>query len=268
VRPRHLRAERGSEAWRMTDRQIAAVKHGATTMKSFSDTKPAEIFDNSKCGTEAKLKNFSKYVRRHDIARFITQYELFKRILHIKGSVVECGVHHGGGVMAWAKLSETLEPYNYRRKIFGFDTFEGFPTVNDADLPGGVAKPGLFKESYDIFAELQSCIDDFNKTRPITHEDKVILVKGDANLTIPKFLDENQHVLVALLYLDFDIYEPTLTALKHFIPRMSKGAIVAFDEANNPNWPGETKALLESLELNDYTLESSPHEPNISWITL
>jgi len=115
---------------------------------------------------------------------------------------------------------------------------------------------------------LQSCIGDFDKTRSITHEDKVILVKGDANLTIPQFLNENQHVLVSLLYLDFDIYEPTVTALKHFVPRMPKGAIIAFDEVNNPNWPGESKALLESLNLNNYVLECSPHEPNISWITL
>lgn len=237
-------------------------------MSVFGDTRPAEIFEQSQCDTAAKIKNFPKYVRRHDIARFITQYELFKRIIPIKGSIVECGVHHGGGVMAWAKLSETLEPHNYRRKIFGFDTFEGFPAVNPADLPGRIAKPGMFKESYQVFDELRACIEDFNKTRAITHEEKVILVKGDANLTIPKFLEENRHVLVSLLYLDFDIYEPTVTALKNFVPRMAKGSIIAFDEVNNPNWPGETCALLESLNLNQHRLECAAHEPNISWITL
>jgi len=227
-----------------------------------------ETFETSQCDTESKLKNFPKYVRRHEIARFITQYELFKKILCVKGSIVECGVHHGGGVMAWAKLSETLEPYNYHRKIIGFDTFEGFPSVSKADLPGNLARTGLFKEPYETFSELQKCIKDFNETRFITHQDKIILIKGDANTTIPKFLSDNQHVLVSLLYLDFDIYEPTVTALKNFVPRMPKGALIAFDELNNPSWPGETKALLESLDLNRYKLECVAHEMNISWITL
>jgi hypothetical protein len=202
------------------------------------------------------------------MARFITQYELFKKVLGIKGSIVECGVNHGGGVMAWAKLAETLEPYNYHRKVIGFDTFQGFPSVDAADLPGGVARTGYFKQAYDTFSELGACIRDFDETRFITHQDKVILVKGDANATIPQFIEKNQHLLVSLLYLDFDLYEPTVTALKHFVPRMPKGAIIAFDEVNNPSWPGETKALLECLNLNQYKLECMPHEMNISWLTV
>jgi hypothetical protein len=91
------------------------------------------IFDESKCPTESKLANFAKYVRRQSIARFMIQYELFKKVLNVKGSIVECGVHHGGGVMAWAKLSSIFEPYNYRRKVIGFDTFDGFPDTHSSD---------------------------------------------------------------------------------------------------------------------------------------
>lgn len=49
--------------------------------------------------------------------------------LNIKGSIIECGVHQAGGVFTWAKLSSIYEPYNYHRKIIGFDTFKGFPSV-------------------------------------------------------------------------------------------------------------------------------------------
>jgi hypothetical protein len=34
--------------------------------------------------------------------------------------------------MAWAKLSAMLEPENLTRRIYGFDTFEGFPSVGGA----------------------------------------------------------------------------------------------------------------------------------------
>lgn len=221
-------------------------------------------FEQSPCSIEDKLCNFPKYVRRQTIARFIVQYEIFKRILNVKGSVVECGVHHGGGVMAWAKLSSTLEPYNYRRKIIGFDTFEGFPEVHESD--GTRPKKGMFGAEYDVVAELEDCISEYDQNRFLNQIPKVELVKGDANKTIPAYIENNQHLIVSLLYLDFDIYEPTVTALKHFVPRMPKGAVIAFDEVNNANWPGETKALLESLELRRHILECSPGEPNISWI--
>jgi hypothetical protein len=79
--------------------------------------------------------------------------------------------------------------------------------------------------------------------RPVGHVPKVELVKGDANITIPKYIEDNPHVVVSLLYLDFDIYEPTKTALKYFIPRMPKGSIIAFDELNSPHWPGGTIAV-------------------------
>ena len=55
------------------------------------------IFEKSKCPTEKKLQNFAKYVRRQSLARFLVYYELFKLQQNIKGSIIECGVHHGGG---------------------------------------------------------------------------------------------------------------------------------------------------------------------------
>jgi hypothetical protein len=219
---------------------------------------------------DERFAYFTKYVRRHELARFIVQYELFKRVASIRGSIVECGVYQGAGVLAWAKISETLEPYNFLRKIYGFDTFEGFPSVSSADMTGSgaVAEVGRLKPDYDVVKELKQCIAAMEATRLLPHQEKVQLIQGDAIRTIPAFVKENQHVLVSLLYLDFDLYEPTLVAIKEFLPRMPKGAIVAFDELNDPKWPGETRALLEALNLNKYNLESFPFEPHISWITI
>lgn len=225
-------------------------------------------FDQSPCPTDKKLANFSKYVRRQTIARFLAHYEIFKQILHVKGSIVECGVHHGGGLMTWAKLSATLEPYNYHRKIIGFDTFEGFPEVSAVDKNRPEVKEGMFREDYDIYMELRECVKEYDDNRFLSQIEKIDLVTGDANSTIQSYIDANKHLLVSLLYLDFDIYQPSVTALKAFLPRMPKGAVLAFDEVNNPHWPGETQALLECLELNNYRLECASFEPNISYIVL
>ena len=226
------------------------------------------IFEQSKCPAKDKIESFPKYVRRQKIARFLAQYEIFKRQLHIKGSIVECGVHHGSGVMTWAKISSTLEPYNYRRKIIGFDTFAGFPTVSKIDQNRPEVKEGMFAEGYDVYAELTEVIKEYDDNRFINQIPKVELVKGDANLTIPQYLKENPHLIISLLFLDFDIYEPTRTALESFLSRMPKGSILAFDEINNQEWPGETVALLEKIKLNNYKIECFEFEPNISFIQL
>ena len=226
------------------------------------------MFTKSECSTDKKLANFTKYVRRQTLARFMVQHELFKRQLDVKGSVIECGVHNGGGVMAWAKISSILEPYNYHRKILGFDTFEGFPSVAEIDKENTKVKTGMFAEDYDVYSELTECISEYNENRFLNNKDKIELIKGDANITIPKYLEDNKHLLISLLYLDFDIYEPTKTALNYFLPRMGKGSILAFDEINNKDWPGETIAMLESLNIIDHKIESFPFEPNISFIQL
>jgi hypothetical protein len=229
------------------------------------------IFETSNCSIEKKLQNFSKYVKRQSLARFLVYYELFKLQQNIKGSIVECGVHNGGGVMTWAKLSSSLEPINYSRKIIGFDTFSGFPSIDKKDESANpLASIGAFSEleSYSPFEELQEVIKEYNANRFLNQIEKIELVKGDANLTIPKYIFQNQHLLISLLYLDFDIYEPTITALKHFLPRMPKGAIIAFDELNNPDWPGETTALIETMGLRNIKIECFSWEPNISYIIL
>ena len=78
-----------------------------------------------------KIDAFPKYASRQALAKFLTKYEIFQKILLVNGSIVEAGVLHGGGSLAWAKLSSILEPTNHTRKIIGFDTFAGFPSIND-----------------------------------------------------------------------------------------------------------------------------------------
>ncbi len=83
---------------------------------------------------EIKLENFPKYVRRQHLKRFLALYEIFKLILPVKGSIIECGVFHGFGLMSWAKLSTILEPENLTRRVYGFDSFGGFPSVHPKEF--------------------------------------------------------------------------------------------------------------------------------------
>jgi Macrocin-O-methyltransferase (TylF) len=225
------------------------------------------IFVNCSDSIEAKLENFPKYVRRQHLKRFLAMYELFKLILPVKGSIVECGVFRGFSLMSWAKLSSILEPENLTRRIYGFDSFNGFPSVSSNDRTGsGIAEVGDFQtSSYDELIELLRVYD---QDRFLGHIPKVQLVRGDVGKTIPEFVQQNRHLLVSLLFIDLDLYEPTKAALEHILPRMPKGSIVAFDELDNPIWPGETEALLEKMQLNRLKIQRLEWDPYIGFAVL
>lgn len=211
---------------------------------------------------------FPLHERRQDIAKFLARTEIFKKVLNVHGSIVECGVHEGAGVMTWAHLSSIFEPVNHTRRVIGFDTFEGFPGLSESDgnPESEHAKPG------GMAADSQAAIIDaslaHDADRPIGHIPKVELVKGDATVTIPQYVMNNPHLVVSLLHLDFDIYEPTKTAIHHFGPLMPRGAVIAFDELDSRDWPGETVALRDTLRINGLRLERFPFTSTLSYAVL
>jgi hypothetical protein len=169
--------------------------------------------------------------------------------------------------MAWAKLSAILEPENLTRRVYGFDSFNGFPSVTEMDrsIAGDAAAGDFQGSSYD---ELQELIRVYDQDRFLGHIPKVQLIRGDATKAIPDFVKENSHLLVSLLFLDMDLYEPTKAALEHFLPRMPKGAVLAFDELDNPIWPGETTALLEKLNINRLKIQRLEWDPYIGYVVI
>ena len=226
------------------------------------------LFDANALPWEKKIENFPKYVRRQNLTRFLALYEIFKQVVEVKGSIIECGVHEGFGIMTWAKLSAIMEPVNLTRRIYGFDTFGGFPELDAKDVTDAskhVRAGDLAADSYDEIMQLSEIHDS---TRFIGHIPKVKLIKGDAAKSIPKFVDEHRHLVVSLLFLDFDLYEGTKVALENFVPRMPKGAIIAFDELDNPLWPGETEAMVEFCQREKLQLRRLSFDPYISYAVI
>lgn len=220
-----------------------------------------------------KLENFAKYVPRQSLARFLARYEIFRKIHDVQGSIVECGVLFGGGLLSFAKLSTILEPYNFQRRVIGFDTFTGFTAVEQADLAGRPERksahlvPGGFSAS-GAYRDILEAVRVYDLSRFLNHFPKVDLVQGDFEVTGPKYLEDHPELVVSCLYLDFDVYRPTLTALELFLPRVPKGGVVVFDELNDEAFPGETIAVLEAARLADLRVRRFEFEPRISYAVI
>jgi hypothetical protein len=217
-----------------------------------------------------KIENFPKYATRQNLARFVARTELFKQVLDVQGSVVECGVMFGGGLMTFAQLSTILEPYNFQRRIIGFDTFEGFPALSDEDVKGlperksAHLKVGGFAVP-NASEDLLEAIRLYDMNRFLNHFPKVHVVKGDFAVTSRQFLADYPHLVISLLYLDFDIYAPTKLAIERFFHRIPRGGMIVFDELNDEAFPGETLAVMEQLGLGTLRIRRFPYEPRISY---
>lgn len=228
-----------------------------------------KLFQSEKNDLIEKIEAFPKYVSRQSIAKFLTKYEIYKKILNVNGSIIEGGVLFGAGLLAWAKLSSILEPVNHTRKIIGFDTFTGFPSLNQKDTKTGVTNHlkvrGLEGSSYK---NVKEAVRIYDINRPVNHIQKIELIKGDLCITAGEYIEKNPHLVVCLLYLDLDLYEPTKKALEVFVPRMPNGAIVAFDELNAKIFPGETQAVDEVLGLKNLKIERFSFDSYVSYAVL
>ena len=247
------------------------------SMQNTSNQRPVDLdyyaglnqyFDTSIGSNLDKLRAFTKYVPIGEMVKLFVKYELFKKILTVQGSIIECGVHQGGGLLTWGILSSIFEPVNHLRKIIGFDTFEGFAEMAEQDKVGDNNHAKLGGLSVNAFEDLHKAIKLFDSVRPLGHINKIELVKGDATKTIEKYITDNPHLVVSMLYLDFDVYSPTKRALELLRSRMPIGSIIVFDELNIKQWPGETQALNDTLGIANLRIERFTFHPQISYAVL
>lgn len=243
-----------------------AARHSSKDQSAYSLT--TEAFTRASIPLLDKLEAFPRFSTKRSLARFIAKHEIFKKIVETTGIIVECGVFNGAGLFTWAQLSNIYEPTNYTRKIVGFDTFAGFPAVNEKLDNAGVlvSKPGDLSGS--SLEELQLSVEKYNNERHLSHIPNIELVQGDFMKTANDYLSAQPQTIISLLYLDFDLYEPTKKALEIFLPKMPQGAIVAFDEINCNSFPGETKAFDEVMGIRNYRVQRFPFDPWISFIEL
>jgi len=211
------------------------------------------------------LKNFPVYARRIHLKKFLAHYQLFLKILDLPGDIVELGVFRGSSLMSWANFMEIHCMGDRHRKVVGFDNFCGFREFDakDGRTDESVGKSiGGFNPS-DTEARLSDAISIFDSDRFIPFKQRVRIIKGDVEFTVPTYIEENPGLRISLLHFDVDLYCPTLTALENLWPLVVPGGILLFDEYGIPPWEGESKAVDEffadkHISLKRFSWSSNP----------
>ena len=224
------------------------------------------LFEQTPLPADDLLVNLPLYMRSSVVAKMLWVNELYELIVGIPGVIMELGVWWGANLALFESLRAVHEPYNYNRRVVGFDTFDGYPEASSEDGDDPLVHRGAYSVGSGHPDHLDKVLDCHERENPMAHIRKHELVAGDATQTIGRYLSDHPETIIALAYFDMQLYEPTKACLEAIRPYLTRGSVLAMDELNAAEFPGETVAFREVLGLDRYTMRRSLFLPDRTYV--
>ncbi len=152
------------------------------------------------------------------------------------GDVAECGVYRGSTLVP---ITFEVRRHGDTRRVFGFDSFQGFDDTVEIDVALGGQEDGTRRlHGFDDTSRelVQRKIDRLGLASTVT------LVPGYFQDTLATAAADRTFSFV---HLDCDLYQSYQDCLTFFWPRLAPGGIILFDEYDDPSWPGCNLAVDE-----------------------
>jgi len=227
-----------------------------------------DLFKNTPIPDDEILVNLGLYWRSILLAKTLYLNELYQRILHIPGIIVEFGTWWGANLALFESFRSVYEPYNWTRRVVGFDTFEGYPSISPRDGNSPYVAVGGYSVTKGYEHYLKQVLDCHEKDNVLPHIPKYEIVKGDVVETIGEYLEQKPETIIALAYFDLALYEPTKKCLETIKPHLVRGSVLAMDELNSRDFPGETIAIREVFGLDKHEVFRSQFLPDRCYIII
>ncbi|MBM3491845.1 MAG: class I SAM-dependent methyltransferase [Alphaproteobacteria bacterium] len=168
-----------------------------------------------------------------NIARFLSLYELYKKVQHLSGHIAEIGLWKGASFLFWAKLVDIFEPRS-NTLVHGFDWFKG-----------------MSPETIDGPVQAAKCSEDYDRLRCLIDRQGIgriaRLHKLDITQDLDRFFDRHPGIVFKLVFVDAGVYSVVRKAVPAFWQRLNATGILVLDEYNYQSSPGETIAIGELL---------------------
>jgi O-methyltransferase len=171
-----------------------------------------------------------------------TAYQTIKNIVNqkIEGCIVECGVYQGQKISFFLETLKKLKINN--RDVYVIDTFEGMTEPSDNDYQVNTKKK-MYKA--DMKVNLEIVKNNIYKTN--YPREKVHFIKIDVrqeNLLKNSIVGE-----IALIRLDTDFYDSTLSILNSLYYRVAKNGYLIHDDYGH--WKGHYDACIKFYKTNN-----------------
>jgi len=224
-----------------------------------------KVFKSCAIPDDQILSNLGLFLNSKNLSRILFLSYIYQMIIDKQGIIIEFGTRWGQNLAVFAALRGIFEPFNRHRKIVGFDTFKGFPSVSVRDGKSEMMFKGNLALTKNYVNYLRTVMDYHEADNPLSHIKKYDLMVGDATLEIKKYFKRFPETIISLAFFDFDLYKPTKLCLQAIKPHLIKGSVLAFDELNDHDSPGETIALSEVFGLNNIRLKRYPYTSRSSY---
>jgi hypothetical protein len=214
-----------------------------------ADVEPGFFAVYRKC-QDHTLTSFKAMYAMYQAASYVVKAE-------IGGDFVECGVWKGGSSMIAALVFRQYGKTH--RDLYLYDTYAGMPNLGKHDADLGTGPFQMFMDlttrvrggHAGVFYASQEEVRQ-NMLSTGYPGDKIILVKGMVELTIPSQSPER----ISLLHLDSDSYQSTYHELTYLYPRLAKGGVLIIDDYGS--WKGSRKATDQYFEEHKISMLLTP----------
>lgn len=153
--------------------------------------------------------------------KLVAHYELYRKVSHLEGSVVKCGIAAEEGFTRFAML-RNLIAVQPNQKVIAFEKFAKSLYLTNNTEEAGTLQYQIERTPINIDRVQQKLLKKGIK-------EKIEFVPGNIGDSIPEYLIENPDLKISYLNIDFDDYESALTTLQFFYPRLVHGGILIFD---------------------------------------
>lgn len=167
----------------------------------------------------------------------------------VPGVLVECGVWRGGCSAAML-LAQVAAHGTVPRRAFLLDSFEGLPSATERDGPMALA----YQADTESPTYFNNCRADIDGVRTAMLDLDLPagsweLVPGWFADTAPMLAGRLRDERIAVLRLDGDWYESTMTCLEHLLPLVAEEGVVLVDDYYA--WDGCARAVHDYLSRHD-----------------
>lgn len=215
----------------------------------------------------------NEYIKK--LIEFDARHEMFSRAVRfidyelIAGDIIEFGVYTGRSLILLAhyhkEFKKTIHGHlTPKRQVIGLDSFCGLPKNTHRRWPEGGFR---LNHSYHPTIPMGEPVTPDKVIRFFAECDvsKPLIISGYYSDASSQFDLATDHV--ALLHIDCDLYESTLTALNMAKDKIRDGTVVLFDDWFNfrgsPD-EGEQRAFGEFLNCNPQ-FEAIPYQPYVTF---
>jgi hypothetical protein len=248
----------------MKQSSLGGMNYGSNEENEIRD-RFVQLFKQSPLPDDNIIPNLGMFLNSKVLSRLLFMDFLYRQAIDVQGVIMDFGTRCGQNMSYFAALRGIYEPYNRHKKIIGFDTFSGFPTIGEKDGNSIMMKEQNVTVTDNYLDYLDALMQCQERDNPLGHIKKYDFVVGDACVSIHNYLSEYPETIVALAYFDFDLYEPTKVCLSAIKSRLVKGSVLGFDELNDHDSPGETQALIDVFGLNNVRLRRYRHASRVSY---